>query len=62
MPRAPDFAHAAAPEQLHELVAAHLLRAAQPASDPVQDVRRQRCDDGARKIGHVEDERGRQRR
>ena len=54
MLRAPHFAHPAAPEQLDELIAAHLLGLAQAAAEPLQHVRRQRRHDRAREVGQVE--------
>ena len=47
VPRAPDFTHAAAPEQLDELVVPECLRLAQPTAEPVQHLRRQHRDHGA---------------
>ena len=60
--RAPDFAHAALPEQLDQLVAAELLRFAQPVSQPMEEMTRHHGDDGAGVVGKKEDERLRSRR
>ena len=55
--RPPDLAHAAVAEQLDQLVAAEILRLAQPASEPLQHVRRHHRHDRADVVGKEQDER-----
>ena len=54
---APHFAHAAAPQQLDQMVAAHLLCLTEPPSQPIQQVRRQNRHHRARVVGHEQHER-----
>ena len=49
---APDFTHAAVAQQLRELVAAHLARAPNVASQSMERPRRERGHDGARVVRH----------